>query len=484
MWTPWKKKDSNLIVLDNATQHADSYFGVILNTVRTLSRRLGSGGLFGISPDGKRDFNALFGYGEFLDYADYLAMYKRGGIANTVVAKVAKACWRDMPIIKDGDNEILKDELNALKKAKFFRAMERADILNRIGNFSVLVIGVADDQDLDKPVGTAQKDSFKSMFFNPYSYDGIEIVETDKDPASPRFGLPVLYQLQTIDVDGSKRKQTQIISRNVHYSRIVHLAEGMLDSTIEGTSALQAPWNALTDKEKIRGSSAESYFRNSRQKLALETTEGAKASTNPADKAALKQNVEDFQNGLEDVLRLNNMKANMLQPQIASPRESFDICVEETAGTTGIPVRILTTKAGGNVTGSEDKATWNALVGDRQDQECSIYLLDALGIMNEAGILKLPENAEVVWPVQSSLSEKEASESMNNKASAFKSTVDALSLIGGDEVVAESAFKAIGLEDIEIDDIGFSKHDKKIEEDINRLVGGSLHKKDLEENIN
>jgi len=138
MWTPWKKKDSNLIVLNKDTQHADSYFGVILNTVRTLSRRLGSGGLFGISPDGKRNFNELFGYGEFLAFADYLAMYKRGGIANTVVAKVAKACWRDKPTIKDGDKEILEEELNALKKAGFFRKIESSDILNRIGNFSVL----------------------------------------------------------------------------------------------------------------------------------------------------------------------------------------------------------------------------------------------------------------------------------------------------------------------------------------------------------
>jgi len=475
MWTPWKKKDSNLIVLNKDTQHADSYFGAILNTVRTLSRRLGSGGLFGISPDGKRNFNELFGYGEFLDYADYLGMYKRGGIANTVVAKVAKACWRDMPTIKDGDDEILEDELKALKKAKFFRAMERADILNRIGNFSVLVIGVADDQDLDKPIGSAKKDSFNSMFFNPYSYDGIEIVQTDKDPASPRFGLPVLYQLQTIDVDGSKRKQTQIISRNVHYSRIVHLAEGMLDSSIEGTSSLQAPWNALTDKEKIRGSSGESYFRNSRQKLALETNEGAKVALDAESKAALKQNVEDFQNGLEDVLRLNNMKANMLQPQMASPRDPFDICVEEVAGTTGIPVRILTTKAGGTVTGSEDKATWNALVLDRQDQECTIYLLDALEIMNEAGILELPEDAEVIWSVQSSLSEKESSESTNNKASAFKSTVEALASIGADEVIAKSAFKAVGLDEIEIDETDFDDFGIKDPE------GGSSHKDDLKD---
>lgn len=458
---PWTK--NNVQVYTRQMKEADSYLGSVLNAItRTISRRSGNGGLFGISPDGKRNFNVLFGYGEFLEYADYLAMYKRGGIANVVVNKVAKSCWRDMPEIKVNDELILEDQLLKLKKVKFFKAIERADILNRIGNFSVMLIGIPDGLDLNLPVGSAKKDSFSSMYFNVYSYDGIEIAKTDNDPASPRFGLPVLYQLQTVDVDGSQRKQTQVVAHIVHYTRIVHLAEGQLDSTIEGTPALQAPWNALTDKEKTRGSSAEAYYRNSRQKLALEISEGSKSTTSPEDMAKLKENVENFQNGLEDVLRLNNMKANMLQPGMASPRDPFDICVEEVAGTTGIPVRILTTKAGGTVTGSEDKATWNALVNDRQDQECTSYLLDALAIMDEAGILDLPEEAKVEWPPQTSLNEKEASESTRNKAEAFKAVTDGLSTIGGDEIVAKSVFKAVGL-DVEIDDIDLSDNDDNLD---------------------
>lgn len=462
----WPWTNNNVQVYTKQMKDADSYLGTVLNAItRTISRRSGSGGLFGVSPDGKRDFNVLFGYGEFLSYSDYLGMYKRGGIANVVVAKVAKSCWRDMPEIKVNDKNILEDQLLKLKKVKFFKAIERADILNRIGNFSVMLIGIPDGLALDLPVGSAKKDSFSSMYFNVYSYDGIEITKTDTDPASPRFGLPVLYQLQTVDVDGSQRKQVQIVSHIVHYTRIVHLAEGQLDSTIEGTPALQAPWNALTDKEKTRGSSAEAYFRNARQKLALETAEGAKVSNDPEARAALKENVENFQNGWEDTLRLNNMKANMLNPSMASPRDPFDICVEEVAGTTGIPVRILTTKAGGTVTGSEDKATWNALVNDRQDQECTIYLLDALAIMDEAGILELPEEAAVIWPPQAALGEKESSEVTKNKADAFKSATDGLSTIGGDELVAESVFKAIGL-DIEVDKVDLSDNDDDLDKSV------------------
>lgn len=460
MW-PFKKEESNVVVYNAEMKQADSYFGSVLNAVTTLSRRLTSGGLFGVSPNGKRDYNEIFGYGTNLAYADYYGMYKRGGIAGTVVGKVAKSCWRDMPEIKVKDKAILKEQLLMLKSKKFFKALERADILNRIGQFSILLIGVPDGEDLNKPVGSAKKDAFGSMYFNAYGYDGIEILKTDNDPASPRFGLPELYQLQVIDIDNSKRKQVQVTSLVVHFSRVVHMAEGALDSTIEGMSSLEQPWNALTDKEKVRGSSGESYYRGSRQKLALETREGAKPSNDPKDKAALKQNVEDWHNGFEDTLRLNNMTANMLQPSVASPRDPFDICVEEVAGTTGIPVRILTTKAGGSVTGSEDKATWNALVKDRQDQECTEYLLDGLRVMSEAGMLELPDNAEVVWPVQASLGEKERSESVKNKADAFKSVVDGLATIGADDVVAASVFKEVGLDGVELDDLDLGAGDGK-----------------------
>lgn len=447
MW-PFKKQNNDVIIYNKEMQQADGYLGVILNTISTIRKRLG-GGTYGFSPDGKRNYNELFGYGEDLSYTDYLGMYRRGGIANAVVRKLPKACWREIPKIMVGEKEILKEELEVLKTMGFLKALERADIINRIGNFSVLLIGLPDSTDLNLPLGSAN--TLDGSYFNPYSYDGIEITRTDTDPASPRFGLPIEYQVRVTNIDRSKRKSTTFVTHIVHYTRIIHLAEGALDSSIEGASSLEPVWNALIDKDKVRGGSGEAFFRNARQKLSLEAVNGAQVATDNASKAALKENVEDFQNGWDDVLRLNNMKANMLQPGLSSPKDSFEIAVEEISGTTGIPIRILTGKGGGQTTGSEDKASWNSLITDRQDQDCSIWLLRGLGIFAEAGIFDLPDNAKVVWPVQKSLNEKEASETARNKAQAFKAVMEALIAAGGD-IDAKSAFEAIGLEEIEVDD--------------------------------
>lgn len=451
-----KKKQMavNAVRYTKEQKAADDYLNSVINAAQTIFDRGNGAGSFGVSPDGKRNYNELFGYGENLDYSDYKAMYLRGGFAKTVVDKLPKACWRDMPELKVGDNLVLVEDLKILKKFKFFKALENADILNRIGRYSVLLIGIPDGLELHLPVGSAKKGAFKDMYFRAYSEDGITITKVDNDPASPRYQLPELYTLQTINTDATIAQQSTSIV--VHHSRIVHFAEGSLESSIEGRSCLEAPYNALIDKDKIRGASAESYYRNSRQKLALETNDGAKMSTDPAVLTALKDNVKQFQNGFEDTLRLSNMKANMLQPQIASPREAFDIAAEDVAGTTGIPIRILTTKAGGSVTGSEDKATWNGLVIDRQDQECTCSLLDALQIIADAGIIDLPENVDVIWPVQSALSEKESAEAASKKASAFKAVAEGLSTLKGDEILAESVFKEIGLDGIELDDLDLS----------------------------
>jgi len=459
---PFKKK-TNVIEYTAQNQLADNYLQQVINAASSIFRR--GGGNNGVSPDGKRDYNLLFGYLDNPLYSDYKYMFERGGIGYTVVAKLPKSCWRELPEAKLNDKAILEDELLMLKKAGFFNAMERADIANRIGSYSVLFVGVPDGLEPSLPVGAAKSGNFAGLYFNVYEEDGINVAAWDDDPASPRYNKPEIYELQTTsNISGSLMGKVSAI--RVHHSRVIHMAEGAISNSLEGCSSLKAPWNALTDKSKVTGSNAEANFKNSRQKVVLMARENAKFD--PTDVAALKENGENFQNNQEDFLRTKNMDVMAIQPSIASPRDSYDVNTEEVAGTTGIPIRILTTKAGGTVTGSEDKATWNALVNDRQDHDCTPWLLDGLSIMDEAGILDLPDETRIKWPVQSALGAKEESEVIKNKADAFKSATEGLSTLGGDEVLAESVFKAIDMDNIEVDKIDLSENDDNLDKSLNK----------------
>lgn len=430
--------------------------GQVVNALQSTIRRLGTMFNFGISPDGKRDYNELYGYGKDLSYSDYFGMFKRSAIGNTIVQKVAKACWGEMPEIKSNDKVILEDELKILNRKGLFKKLQRADILNRIGNFSVMLIGLPDGMDLDQPVGKAN--SFDDVYFNAYNFDGIEILEWDRDPLSSRFGLPELYQLQTTSF-GEKQKDINRESIVVHWSRIVHMAEGALDSSVEGCSSLEAPYNKVIDVMKITGGSGEAYFRNARQQRALEADKDAQLVPGSASVDTLKQNIADFDNGWDSTLRLQNMKAHHLPVNMISPRDPFDVCVEEISGVTGIPIRILTGKGGGQLAGSEDRASWNALVSDRRDDECSGYLLRALEIFNEAGLLELPEDAEVDWPPQAALNEKESAEVGEKRANTLNTILTAMSGIAGDELDKRTVLDEFDFEDIKIDESDLEDED-------------------------
>lgn len=456
-----------------AEEIGQSYFNAITEVLRS-TRRSGGSTNHGVSPDGKRDYNALFGYGVDLFYDDFYGAYRRSSIGSAVVTKLPKACWRDLPKLMIGEDEVLGTEIAELKNVGFFAAMERADTLNRIGSFSVLVIGIPDGLELHQPLGATRAGNFDGMFFKPYSYDGIEILEQDSDPASARYGLPTIYQVQATLVNHGEYKDRETQAHRVHWSRVVHLAEGALESSIEGISALEQPWNAIVDAAKVSGSAAESYWGNAARLISLESVDGSTIGKSTTTKSGvvsekqekLKRNMKDFANGFERFLRLDKMKANLLQSNTPSPRHHFDVAVESVVAATGIPARILTSKSGGNVTGSEDKGTWNGLVSDRQDAWCSLWFISALKIMHNAGLITLPRGVITKWEPQSALSETEAAEVTEKKAQAFNHVATGLSQIGASDVDPESAFAAVGLDDIEINAGPANDPEQAIEEEL------------------
>ncbi len=410
-----KRKKAEVIEL-NAPEMTNNRLLHAINSLKStipfFGGRNGTGTSYGVSPNGLRDYNELFGYGKQLSFDDYYQMYLRGGIARTVVEKLPKACWRDVP--------------------------------------KIMVVGVPDGNELTEPLGSAS--NLDAVYFRPFTYGGTELLSWDTDLISPRYGLPTKYQVQEQNND-NKQKDINQNARVVNWERIVHMAEGGLDSVIEGTSALEPVWNALIDKDKSRGSSAEAYFINALQKFALTAKDGANLDMSTDAKNLLKSEVEGFSNNMQNFMRLMNMDVKVMQPGMESPRDTFDVAIEEIAGTTGIPVRMLTGAGAGDLAGSNDKASWNALVLDRQEQQCSQWLLDTLRILSKAGMIDLPDNAKVVWAPSQSTTEKEQSEVNRNNAQALTTLLQGLSTVAGDEMSMDSVLKSFGFDDIDVDDL-------------------------------
>lgn len=429
----------------------------------TMRNRIGS--MLGMSHDGKRNLYDIFGYpSELSGTAGFEVMYRysrREGIANRISWGVAKTSWRDgFEVFESTEKEaeqILGDELTALAKAGLNKKIEQADILNRIGRFAVLYVGVPDGLDPDQPIGTVAGNPdavLDKMFFVPYAYDGITISQQVQDATDPRFGLPEFYQLQR-QSRGDTDKDNTAGAIKVHWSRIIHLNENALDSDIEGMGALEPIFNRILDLDKTCGGSAEAYFRNAKGKIAYEIDEKFAAGllTDPKAKAAFQEGAEKYTNEMQDFTVAAGANVKTLPTPHASPLDTVKVSLWAISGYSGIPLRVLTGEGAGQLAGSEDQLAYNQLIKDRQRLVCSFWIVRLFEILQAAGMLKdLPETYDIRFPVQEAATEKQKAENGSKKADTVLKLVQAKTQPGGDGLDLKDAFAACGLEDIKVEE--------------------------------
>lgn len=398
----------------------------------------------GISHGGARDLNKVYGY-DNPQFSTFFSLYKRSGVANRLVSSIPRSCWRDGATIMAGDKEALEDEINILKKRGLFQKLERADILNRIGSYSVLFIGVPDGAKANEEIGVASPEQLGDVYFTPYSEENATVATWDMDMESPRYGLPLTYELTPNTENMSDKEMTTRRSIVAHHSRVIHLAEGGLSSEIYGMPYLEPVYNRLLDLNKTIGGGAEAYFRNAVGKFALEVNEKFQGNLNEDGKKALREEVEAFTNNMQNYMRLNGMKASSLNSPHQDPQPTADTIFKELSSYSGLPIRILTGEGGGQLAGNEDKESYNAIVSDRQNQLCTNWFCGALDVLANAGMIDLPDDFTIEWPLVETLSEAQKAEVVQKRADALQKVSNAMGAMGGlaGEMTVEQAITDI-----------------------------------------
>lgn len=431
--------------ISEGTPKYDSKMLNVLNDIRTVSRRM-LGFTHGETHDQGRDLYKVYGYTRDRTFLGYFNVYRFQDIAARIIDVVPRSCWRDGAKLMIGEDEQLAEEMLVLrKKAKMFGACEKADKLNRLGRFSVLYVGVPDGRDPSQPLGSITKEDLENVFFTQYGEDGITITKWVTDPINPRWSLPEIYSLQVMN-RGEKEQDKLAMPVRVHFSRIVHIAEGSLDGGLEGIPALEPILNRLQDLDKTIGGAAEAYFRNARGKYALEAERGFTSVLSDDAKNALDDEVTAFTNNWKDTMNLSGVSAKVLTTPHSDPVGTVRVALQAISGSTGIPIRILTGEGAGQLAGNEDKESYNQVIADRQNSFCEDILIGILDILENAGALTVPLEAEIEWPVATAMNEKDQSDVHLKNAEAFKylaEGMDKSAFIDADPV--DTAFKVLGL---------------------------------------
>ncbi|MFI5223236.1 MAG: anti-CBASS protein Acb1 family protein, partial [Nitrospirales bacterium] len=294
----------------------------------------------GMTFAGKRDMWTVLGYPAVNDLTtqDFLDRYERGGIAGRVVDVLPAGTWRgEMELIEEEDpNEITPFEqawLDLNDRLAVINRFHQADVLSRLSTYAIILIGTADGE-FDKPLGKGRPEDL--LYLQPYlgaggptqgkgrpQYSGgsgdVTISEYDLDSKSPRFALPLFYQLTRANIS------SELLQRSIHWSRVIHVAEGTLRDDVFGRPALERIWNHLEDMDKVVGGGSEAFWIRANAGIHLNVDKDMMLNSDAkAELKKLSEEAEEYQHQLTRMIKTRGVEVNQLGSDVANFQSPAD----------------------------------------------------------------------------------------------------------------------------------------------------------------
>jgi hypothetical protein len=363
--------------------------------------------LAGVQFGGRRDLYQILGYQRFPLHMDYVARYLRQDITKRIIDAPVLATWADPPEVDGGDafNEAWQALVSDLQLG-LYQKIIRLDKLAGLGAFAGMVVGFNDGSSLEEPVKAASTN--KVLYMAPYAEAAIKVDRYVTDKNNPRYGLPELYTVNPGRFQADIRVGTLVgqftseIGRppfNVHYSRFLHVAEGLLEDQVFGRSRLENVINLLDDLLKVVGGSAEIFWLIANRGMQIDIDKEMELDDD--DQAALSQEIEDYQMEIRRFIRTRGVKINKLGSDPVDPRGVFSVIIQALSAATGIPQSILVGAAIGSLASQQDRGNWSDRIGERVTEyaEPSV-LIPLIALLINAGCLPQPDMSafNITWP--------------------------------------------------------------------------------------
>jgi uncharacterized protein len=417
--------------------------------------------------DGKRDLDTECGYPDVITTSMYKVMFDRNDIAARVVEVFPDESWKVDPEIYEDENEDTETTFEAAVKTlvrdlNVYSYLHRGDILSGIGEFGVILLGFDDGKNLSEPVdgvdaeriifepeikkpvsqqqkedGTERRPPFrggdpqeppddsdaeatevpeakrKLLYMRVFDQSFVTVSKYETDQNNPRHGRPVLYQVTMGDVT---KGFTETTNTDVHWTRIIHLADNCEGNEVYGKPRMKSVFNRLLDVRKLLGGSAEMFWKGAFPGYSFEVNPDIASEVVFDDKVKqeLRGEFANFSNGLERFMATKGVAVKSLSPQVSEPTAHLDaqinaICVKLT-----VPRRVFEGSERGELASSQDSESWDKRMERRQDKyngPCIVRPFYDRLIM--AGVLPMPENPagyKCWWPPLSKPSDTEQAE--------------------------------------------------------------------------
>ena len=345
-----------------------------LVVLSTLIDRLQLASSLGQQFGGDRKLYEILGYPVEITFGQYMAKYTRQDIAGKVVDLPAIDTWRKPPVISDGNGTTAEDQPGSLfiqglktiiDQRRLWHYLSRVDRLAGIGRYGVLMLGIAGVSDLSQPLEAGSLKSPQDLIYlSAFSEESAEIKTKESDAGNARYGLPSVYEL---DFGDGKADQP------VHWSRVIHVADDLLEDDIYGRPRLERIYNRLDDMEKITGGGAEATWKVMDRGLQADIRDDYTGDTQTL--ADLETEIDEYLHGLRRFIRTQGVDIKDLGSAVVDPSGLYNILIGLIAAASDIPQRILIGSERGELASSQDAANWAGSIAARQQQYAEPVIL-------------------------------------------------------------------------------------------------------------
>jgi hypothetical protein len=356
--------------------------------------------------EGKRDFYKVLGYKKVIEFEDYVSQYERGDIAARIIDIPAEETWSAFPNILDADGakgEFAKQWAILSRKLNLPEAFTRLDRAAGIGHYGVAVVGFRDGGALNTELRENSVEGVEDVLYVQVFAEGSAKFDTPvEDPKDPRYGKPLFYRIDFNTGFGGTSASAKQGQGDVHASRVIHLAEGRLESDLFGIPRLKTVYNRLFDLAKVIGASGETFW--------LAANKGLHANIDPKVVRAIKQtdldklatDMEAYRDQLTRMIRTTGIDIKDLGSDVINPRGVFAVIAAVISGSSKIPYRMLFQGERGAATSTFDRVAFREeVILPRQTRVAEPQVIRPfVELCIFSGALPHPKNEEfnVVWP--------------------------------------------------------------------------------------
>jgi len=396
------------------------------NDVTAQLERIAFASKHGFSYGGDRDLNTALGRTDRLTIENYRARYRRGGIFKRIINAAPKATWVSGATIEEDPDPETQTKFEAatetlFKRLNIWSLLLRADILAGLGRYSALLIGgEGKAEDLE---GEISFGSDGPTFLRAIAEDRAKIHEFETDTESERFGKPKIYTV-TLNADSSGRLISKSREVRIHWTRIIHIVDGALESDVFGTPRGEATWDLFDDIYKVVGGGAEAAWKGMDPGLSFNIDPTLPVS--PADAKKFKEEILEFQHDpRKRYLLSRGVEVDQLTPSVMNFGSNSKSLLELIAGTEEIPLRILLGTERGELASSQDERNWNKRIEERWALFAEPVVRDLVDRFIQFKALPAVAEYRVNRPVAAELDAEETASLAGKIASANKAQRDA-----------------------------------------------------------